>query len=147
MNCKWTAQEVVDATKILPPVRDDEELWKKIWTRNVSEFGLKFYMPTPDQPYSEWDESMWADMELVDVPTHRIRFSSQTFVRLDVLDWYLQMPVWKENFDTDGWFGNNHPVLILLPSGKYVIRDGNHRIISRVICDFDFVKAYVMRGT
>jgi hypothetical protein len=144
---KWTAREVLDAVQILPPVRDNEELWKKIWTRNVSEFGLKFYIPTPELPYDKWDEEMWENEELHNVPTFWIRKSAQTIVRLDVLDWYLRMPAGKENFDTDGWFGNDHPVLIMLPDGTYVIKDGNHRIISRMISDFDFVKAYVMRGT
>lgn len=143
----WTAREVLDAVESLPPVRDDENLWKKIWTRNVSEFGLKFYLPTPDLPYGEWTEEMWdATQFLHTVPTSQIEFSSQTIVRLDVLDWYLKMPVWKENFDTDGWFGNRHPVLIELPNGKYVIKDGNHRIISRILSNFDFVDAYVMKG-
>lgn len=142
----WSAREVIDAVAILPPVPDNGELWKKVWTRPIHEFGLTFKMPEPVLPYSKWTEEMWAAQSLLTIPTSRILFSSQTIVRLDVLEWYLQMPVWKENFDTDGWFGNNHPVLIELPDRTYVIKDGNHRIISRMLSNFDFVEAYVMKG-
>lgn len=146
MKSQWTAREVVDAVAMLPPVPNDGELWKKVWTRPVQEFGLSFYMPTPELPYSKWDERMWSAQSTLAISTNRILFSAQTIIRLDVLEWYLQMPVWKENFDTDGWFGNDHPVLIELPDRTYVIKDGNHRIISRMLSNFDFVDAYVMKG-
>jgi hypothetical protein len=145
-DSKWTAREVLDAVEILPAVRDNDSLWAKIWTRRITEFGLNFLMPEPELPYDKWDEEMWAKMELIKVPTEWIRYSAQPTVRLDVLEWYLKMPVWKVNFDTDGWYGNEHPVLIMLPDGKYVIKDGNHRIISRMISNFEFVEGYVMRG-
>lgn len=147
-GAKWTAQEVRDAVALLPPVPDNEELWKKIWTRSIREFGLEFRMPTPEIPYAQWDEGMWEGMFTKMVHKDRIVYSGQTTVRLDVLDWYLKMPVWKENFDTEGWFGNDHPVLIMLPDGRCVIKDGNHRIISKLLSsDISFVEAYVMRGS
>lgn len=143
----WTPEAVIVAAQTLPPIRDDEVLWKKVWMRSVKEFNLDFYMPEPELPYNQWDEEMWESMSTIKVPTKWIRKSSQTDVRLDVLYWYLQDPLAEsENFDTYGWFGNDHPVLIALPDGTYVIKDGNHRIISKMLLEDEYVDAYAMRG-
>lgn len=146
---KWTVETIIEANATLPPVPDNHAKWLEVWVRELEEFDLTYRFPRPYIPFKCWNEELWARCELKQVRVSNIKHSANVEgIRIDVLAWYLQDPIAEtENFDTDGWLGNDHPILIKTPDGNYTIRDGNHRIVTKMLQGAEFVQAYVMEGT
>ena len=122
------------------PAFDDPDQWAAAWVLPITEFGLSINTTASVTPTSEWN---FTTAVAVWVPVAQVTSSAQPGgVRLDALAHYLSRPA-SELFDRDGWFGNDHPVLIARSDGTYTVRDGNHRVIAAMLNGEPVILAYV----
>jgi hypothetical protein len=70
------------------------------------------------------------------------KYTAQDHVRLDVLNHYVNGTC-DEQWDRDGWFGNDHPVVTPWKDG-YVVLDGVHRVAADRVAGRGPVPMYVV---
>jgi hypothetical protein len=122
-----TADRVLRLSRDLPrwdPDLDDDPRW----LRPPSAVGLH---PTPLTGHLVRARGLLSSGPVPPpstVPVEAILYSTQTWLRIDALAYYIVHPT--RLFDPDGWFGTDLPVLSTLPDDApgYVILDGNNRI-------------------
>lgn len=133
-----TPEELIAFVAALPPWDPDLDD-DPAWVRPVSQLGLKWSPAIPGLRVPEAGALPAPHL----VETSSIRYCSQERVRLDALVHYLVADA--PPFDPEGWFGNDHPLLVSIEDRSLRVLDGTHRIGAAIITRRSHVMAHVIR--
>lgn len=147
-----TPSTLAEFVAMLPPwdvALDDDPNW----LRPTSSYGFTHVddCADPDQALEAIVAARAAASDAVRdgaaaaIDTGEAKYTKQDYVRLDVLNHYVNGDR-SENWDRDGWFGNDYPVVTPWKDG-YLVLDGTNRVAADRVAGRDRILVHVVANS
>lgn len=151
---RLTSDDVLSLVETLPPWQrdlDDDPVWvRSVRSAGFTEIDIATMTETERATLLEArTRASRALPSARSIPTHAIEYAAQPWLRLDALAYYIRQaraadaPAYSTLFDRDGWFGNQHPVLVHV-RGAFCVLDGTHRCAASKVTRQPLTTAHVI---